>query len=326
MFDVLPLEVQAQPVRTRAEPYGCKSNDEGQQKECDRGTVMMARSTQIAEEIAKTPTTSIVVKPVTVENPPPSEHEDHLSAWGVAEMVRSLRLPGVKITLLNTCVYQADRARGDRHWFGGALFGIDQMNASCKRGNSKHKAIIGKKASQESGEYPWALCNKYVHLLMDHFEKMATAEFLEGRMKELEQFHDGLSSGDAAATEMRLKRRSEGVKVSPSPEPGSSRRSGNLDTTEAELPQRIRDEFRGGKSPPAKDRNRERSERRAKGRSRERSSSARRGRKRPRSASRENPREAREEASAKKDLSWKACCARRTRRNKDSTNKCSWVE
>ena len=90
------------------------------------------------------------------------------------------------------------------------------MNASCKCGDAKHKAIIGKKASQESGEYPWALCNKYAILLMDHFEKMATAEFLEGRMKELEQFHDGLSSGDAAATEMRTKRRMEGVKLSPS--------------------------------------------------------------------------------------------------------------
>ena len=39
---------------------------------------------------------------------------------------------------------------------------------------------------------------------MDHFEKMATAEFLEGRMKELEQFHDGLSSshGDEAEEEI----------------------------------------------------------------------------------------------------------------------------
>ena len=123
---------------------------------------MLARSTNIAEEIAKTPTTAIVVKPVTMENRPPSEHEEHVSAWGMAEMVRFLRLPGVKVSLFNACAYQADRARGDRRWkpqqFAGTLFGIEQMNASCKCGDAKHRAIIGKKASQESGEYPR---NKY---------------------------------------------------------------------------------------------------------------------------------------------------------------------
>ena len=106
------VEGLPEPVRTRSEPYGCKSNDERQQQECDRGTAMLARSTNIAEEIAKTPTTAIVVKPVTMENPPPSEHEEHVSAWGMAEMVRFLRLPGVKVSFFNTCAYQADRARG----------------------------------------------------------------------------------------------------------------------------------------------------------------------------------------------------------------------
>ena len=115
---------------------------------------MMARSTQIAEEIAKTPTTSIVVKPVTVENPPPSEHEDHLSAWGMAEMVRFLRLPGVKITLFNTCVYQADRARGDRHWkpqqFAGTLFGIEQMNVSVGTPSTRPSSARRLPKSQEN--------------------------------------------------------------------------------------------------------------------------------------------------------------------------------
>ena len=43
-----------EPVRTRAEPYGRSSNNEQQRRECDRGTVMMARSVQMAEEVMKT--------------------------------------------------------------------------------------------------------------------------------------------------------------------------------------------------------------------------------------------------------------------------------
>ena len=221
------------PVRTRAEPYGCKSNSERQQAECDKGTVMMARSAQMAEEVARSATSSIVIKPTTLENPPPSERSDHVSAWGMSEVVAYLRCPGVKVTQFNTCAYQAERARGDRHWklqqFAGTLFGIEQLSRECKCGSAKHKAIIGKRASQESGEYPWELCNEYAKLLMDHFEKMATAEYLEGRMKELDQFHDGLSTGDAEATKMRELRKKEGVKISPSSEPERKRKERDHD-------------------------------------------------------------------------------------------------
>ena len=104
------------PVRTRAEPYGRRANSIEQQRECDRGTVMMARSVQLAEAMSKAPTSSIVCKVTTMENPPPSDVEDHVSAWAMTEMVGYLRLSGVKISLFNTCAYQSDRARGDRHW------------------------------------------------------------------------------------------------------------------------------------------------------------------------------------------------------------------
>ena len=41
------------PVRTRSEPHGKKSNSQAQQAECDRGTVMLARSVQLAEELVE---------------------------------------------------------------------------------------------------------------------------------------------------------------------------------------------------------------------------------------------------------------------------------
>lgn len=72
---------------------------------------MMARSAQMAEEVARSATSSIVIKPTSLENPPPSEVENHVSAWGMTEVVAYLRCPGsVKITQFNTCAYQADRA------------------------------------------------------------------------------------------------------------------------------------------------------------------------------------------------------------------------
>ena len=209
------------PVRTRAEPYGKASNNEAQQRECDRGTVMLARSTQLAEEVMRSPTTSIVVKPTSLENPPPSEVEGHLSAWGMKEMVQYLRLPGVKISLFNTCAYQSSRSRGDRHWkpqqFAGSLYGIESLDRECKCGSASHRPIVGKKESKESGEYPWELCNAYAHLLMQHFEKMATAEYLEGRLKEGEQDHDDIATSNAEASQARDVRRRQGIKTSPSP-------------------------------------------------------------------------------------------------------------
>ena len=96
------------------------------------------------------------------------------------------------------------------------------------------------------------------------------------------------------------------MKLSPSPEPGLARSSCDLDATASELPQRIREELRGDRSPPKKSRSREKRERRVKHRSRGRSCSARRGRKRPRSAGREEVPEAGRKDVDKKDLSWKA--------------------
>ena len=209
------------PVRTRAEPYGKASNNEAQQRECDRGTVMLARSTQLAEEVMRSPTTAIVVKPTTLENPPPSEVEGHISAWGMKEMVQYLRLPGVKISLFNTCAYQSGRSRGDRHWkpqqFAGSLYGIESLDRECRCGTASHRPIVGKKELKESGEYPWELCNAYALLLIQHFEKMATAEYLEGRLKEGEQDHDEIATSNAEATQSREVRMKEGVKTSPSP-------------------------------------------------------------------------------------------------------------
>ena len=311
-----------EPVRTRAEPYGRSSNNEQQRRECDRGTVMMARSVQMAEEVMKSQTSLIVPKVTSLENPPPSELEEHVSAWGMAEVIGYLRLPGIKISLFNTCAYQSDRARGDRHWkmqqFAGSLFGIESLNRECKCGNSRRRPIVGKKESQESGEYPWELCNSYAVLLMDHFEKMATAEYLEGRLKEEEQDHDGIATSDAAATQMREKRRKEGVRYSPTPENEKAEKS--QQRNEGEWKRRRMDEDGHGSSRRDEGRKAEGTAERR--RSRERRSTDRKPRRKEEEVKGERARQRRRSESRKRSRSrrgMKEDRGKEDRRAKDST-------
>lgn len=62
--------------------------------------------------------------------------------------------------------------------------------------------------------------------MMDHFTKMAKAEYMEGRLRDSMNDHDEVSTLDAEATEMRDKRNKEGVKLSPTPEAQRHRERG----------------------------------------------------------------------------------------------------
>ena len=143
---------------------------------------------------------------------------------------------------------------------------------------------------------------------MDHFEKMATAEYLEGRMKELDQFHDGLSTGDAEATKMRELRRREGVKVSPSSEPERRRKERDDDQGRHEGKRRKVDEGRDKGSSRKQDDQRTQGEGRRRSRSR---STKRRGDEGP-TTSRRRASDSKRGESVKKedekeatDLRWK---------------------
>ena len=147
----------------------------------------------------------------------------------------------------------------------------------------------------------------YAKLLMDHFEKMATAEYLERRMKELDQFHDGLSTGDAEATKMRELRRREGVKVSPSSEPERRRKERDDDQGRHEGKRRKVDEGRD-KGPSRKQDDRRTQ---GEGRRRSRSRSTKRRREEGPTTSRRRASDSRRDSVRKEDeketadLRWK---------------------
>ena len=69
------------PVRTKSEPYGRKSNTEAEQKECDVGTILASRVIIMAKTVANRNRPGKIQSIATLENPPPSEVEGHLSAW-----------------------------------------------------------------------------------------------------------------------------------------------------------------------------------------------------------------------------------------------------
>ena len=83
------------PVRTKKEPYGMKENSRKQQKEADDGTIMAARSINMAKAVATARPERKVVPVATLENPPPTDHPEHLSAWELPEMDGCLQALGM---------------------------------------------------------------------------------------------------------------------------------------------------------------------------------------------------------------------------------------
>ena len=179
------------PVRSKTYPYGLKSNDSHQQRECDNGTILASRSVKLATQVYLG--RQMKIKPVvTLENPPPSDLPEHLSAWELPEVKDYMRLDGVKAVDFQTCVYE-HQPLGKRHWkpqrFAGTLYNIGTLGifpCSCGEG-VRHEPIIGVERSRASAEYPEALCKAYAMLVVEQFERMAKEEFLREKMKYLEE-------------------------------------------------------------------------------------------------------------------------------------------
>lgn len=182
------MEGMPQPVRSKRHPHGLPYNSPREQKEADDGSIMMARSLNITKEMVQTsrrvhphPGTS-----ATLENPPESNHPEHLSVWEMDDMVEAIKELDLTKVYFNTCAYQPDVPLGQRFYkpqvFAGSLHRLGSLLAVCKCGEASHRPVVGKETSAESGAYPFQLCMKYADLLMDHFEKVLTFEFY--KMKE----------------------------------------------------------------------------------------------------------------------------------------------
>ena len=185
------------PCRSKDHPYGLPSNTEALQTECDEGTLHAARTGYMAKLILDGREREVLKPVVTFENPPPSQVEGHLSAWELKEIEEVVSRYNFATANFTSCKYQMEFPRGERFYkpqrFSGTLLGMTGLSGDCPCGaGAVHIPVIGKEASTASGKYPDALCKAYAVLTIEHFKKMAKAEFVGKKEKTMERELDKL--------------------------------------------------------------------------------------------------------------------------------------
>ena len=180
------------PCRSKRHPYGLPTNTPRLQRECDDGTVHASRSVMLGKLILGAREGKGLTPAVTLENPPPSDLEEHLSAWELPEVKKFVEGHELGAAYFATCKYQRDLAVGMRYLkpqaFKGSLLGLAGLSGSCPCGSgARHLAVVGKERSASSASYPVALCQAYAKLLLDHFERVGTLEYYQRRAVVLEK-------------------------------------------------------------------------------------------------------------------------------------------
>lgn len=117
------------PLRSKEFPYGFDDLDEKKRTEVDKGTVMMARSVEMCKAMRAADADQRVPGFFALENPPPTDHHSHVSAWHMDELVDLVETTEAWCSaFFNTCSYEDDVPLGERHYkpqlVGGTLPGI----------------------------------------------------------------------------------------------------------------------------------------------------------------------------------------------------------
>eukprot|EP00435_Cladocopium_sp_Y103_P043711 s972_g12.t1 len=178
------------PVRSQRYPYGFPGQPLDRQKEADEGTLHASRSVHLTQAVLDSRPQSKIRPVGTLENPPPSDHPEHLSGWELPEVAKLAAKQGFTKVEFTTCAYQTDLPLGRRTYkpqmFGGNLPGMSSLSARCPCEGGSHIPVIGKRRSSASGRYPDMLCDKYAQLLILQFKRMAHEEFMQRRQEDLQ--------------------------------------------------------------------------------------------------------------------------------------------
>ena len=187
------------PVRSKSHPYGLPGLSKHRQAEADERTLHASRSVHMADKIISSRPDDRLRPFATLENPPPTDHGEHLSAWElpeVAALFEKYQKEGFQLASFPTCAYQPHLDFGLRTYkpqmFGGTLPGISSLRSRCVCGDASHVPVIGKERSVASGEYPEDLCKHYARLVIRQFQRMAKAEFYTKRQEDLRKEVDDL--------------------------------------------------------------------------------------------------------------------------------------
>ena len=235
------------PVRTKSEPYGRRDNTEREQVQCDEGTILACRAIDMAVAVAERKQIHRVPPVSTLENPPPSDCPEHISAWELPEMDKFLQKDKRFFARFNTCRYESGVEIGKRHFkpqqFAGSLLGLPELSKECSCGkHAKHEPVIGPTRSKASAEYPEKLCREYAILAISQLKLMGKEEFLKARMSSLQ---DEINQTKAGVVEHNVL--SNHIPRPPSVHRRRSRTPLRRPTTESKKPGRSSD---GSESPP----------------------------------------------------------------------------
>ena len=101
------------PLRSKTFPYGLPGLSHQQKDDCNMGTILMARAVGMVDTIHRAARCTKVPSFATLENPPPSEHEEHISAWHMPEMVELVdKIEEWQCAHFHTCAYQSELEPG----------------------------------------------------------------------------------------------------------------------------------------------------------------------------------------------------------------------
>ena len=150
----------------------------------------MGRSIKVARALREVAKGRKVGPSYTLQNPPASTHPQHLSAWEMEDMVDFCDSPDIQKANFDSCVYEQRTLRdGKRHLkpqkFAGCLERLESMSGRCTCETGVHVAVVGKRATAAAAMYSSELCVAYASRLVNHFEKMVEAEFLEDKIRGL---------------------------------------------------------------------------------------------------------------------------------------------
>ena len=206
------------PVRSKTYPHGLPTNSPQQQREADVGSVMLSRSLAMAKALREVGKERKVGPSYTLENPPASDHPQHLSAWETEDMIAFCDSEDIQEANFDSCVYEQRVLRdGKRHlkpqMFAGKLERLRSMSGRCTCESGQHVPVVGKKATAAAAMYSSELCVAYATRLVAHFEKMAESEFLEDRIAELgKEIVQKQRSEDASEIHQKVKKKLKKLK------------------------------------------------------------------------------------------------------------------
>ncbi len=148
------------PVRDGENIYGLPTNNEVQQEEADKGTMMAAQAAWVMEEQVETSKRRKIPPAATLENPPGDEKCG--SAWQLPEIRIVMKNTNASVAQFNTCSFQT---KSKSRWFKpgqfvGRLEGLDQLASVCRcPAWVTHETLVGKSKTEAAGEYPVELAN-----------------------------------------------------------------------------------------------------------------------------------------------------------------------